>query len=131
MTERKESAADISIDVGGNQMDVTQMSVSKDIEAEEIYGAGNTMPSGYAIHNVSYSGDITVVGSNQYADNELFDEDGIPEEFTVTITHRDGDSTVFNSCIITSAGYEINDGETTETSYEFIAMSKDSDVEPN
>jgi len=131
MAERKESAADIKIQVGSERLDVTQLSVTKDIGVEEIYGAGNMMPAGYAINQISYSGDFTVPGDRLELEDTFFDSDGVPETgATITITHRGGNSTTFNDVLVTSEGYEMNDGEVTETSYEFLAMSKGNDTEP-
>lgn len=144
MAERKEAAADITVQVSTGSgdsegddgsvetLDVTQLSVTKDIEIDEIYGAGNTMPAGYAITQISYSGDFTVPGDKLDLDDTFFDSNGVPTTgVTITITHRDGGSTTYEDVLVTSEGYEVSDGEVTETSYEFVAMGKDSDSEPS
>jgi hypothetical protein len=42
-----------------------------------------------------------------------------------------GRSTVFTECLATSDGYEMNSGETTTTTYEFVAMGKEVDGQPD
>lgn len=132
MTERKETAADIYVQVGEERLAVTQLSVTKDISIDEIYGAGNMMPSGFGVQNISYSGDMAIPGNRKDLEDKFFDDNGVPVTgVSVTITHRNGESTVYNDILVTSEGWEMNDGETTETSFEFIAMSKDDDTEPS
>ncbi len=49
---------------------------------------------------------------------------GRPKEFdAITITHKNGKSTDIKDCIVTNRGYEVSDGDMTETSYEFDAMA--------
>lgn len=125
MATRKESAADIVVNVGAEEVVVETLSVTKNVDVETIYGSGQTLPDGYAINQVSYEGDMTCKGNRQSLDDHFFDANGIPKEVdSITITHADNTDTVFYSIIVTSEGYEVSSGETTETSYEFIAMKK-------
>jgi hypothetical protein len=125
MATRKESAADITVNVGEEEVVVETLSVSKNIDVETIYGSGQTLPDGYSINQVSYDGDITCKGNRQDLDRHFFDENGIPRVLdSITITHREGDETAYYEIIVTSEGYEMNAGETVETTYEFIAMRK-------
>lgn len=126
MAERKESAADISVSVGDEtNLTVEQLSLTKEIDIEQIYGSGQTLPDGYAINQISYQGSIEINGNRQDLEKTLFDGNGIPTEFTVTVTHFDGTSTNFSECLITSEGWEMSSGESTTTTYELIAMSKE------
>lgn len=125
MASRKESAADITVSVGDEEVVVESLSVNKSVDVETIYGSGQTLPDGYSINQVSYDGDMTCKGNRQDLEDTFFDENGIPIVLdAITITHRDGGTTVFYEVILTSDGYEMNSGETVETSFEFIAMKK-------
>lgn len=131
MATRKESAADITITVGEEEVVVETLSITKNIDVETIYGSGQTLPGGYAINQVSYEGDMTLKGEKFDLEDKFFDG-GVPKVADgITISHYDGTSTSFNDVIVTSEGYEMNSGETVETTFEFVAMSRsrDGDVE--
>lgn len=126
MAERKESAADIAVSVGGEtNLVVEQLSLTKEIDIETVYGSGQTLPDGYGINQISYQGSIEFQGNKQELEDALFNDDGIPVEFTVTVTHHNGEATDFKQCLITSEGWEMNAGEITTTSFELIAMKKE------
>ncbi|NUC72542.1 hypothetical protein HTZ84_09510 [Haloterrigena sp. SYSU A558-1] len=138
MVSRKESAADIVVSVGEDfpEVVVESLSVTKNVDIETIYGSGQTLPDGYAINQVSYEGSMSCKGNRQDLDTAFFDDNGIPQVLgSITITHLDGGETAFYDILVTSEGYEVNSGETVETSYEFIAMSKsiggDKDADPS
>lgn len=132
MVDRKEAAADIVVSVGSEEVAVEQLSFSKDIEIDTIYGASNIIPSGYAITEISYSGNMSVKGNKKDLEDKFFDENGVPKILNaITVTHLDGGSTSFDSALVTNQGYEVNSGEAVETEFEWIAMSKDEDTNPN
>ena len=136
MATRKESAADIVVSVGDEEVTVESLSVTKNVEIDTIYGSGKTLPDGYSINEVSYEGDMTCKGNRHDLESHFFDSNGIPKVLdSITITHRDGGSTALQDILITSDGYEMDAGETVETSFEFIAMKKESngsvDSDPN
>jgi hypothetical protein len=125
MANRKESAADITVSIGDEEVVVETLTVNKSVDVETIYGSGQTLPDGYSINQVSYDGDITCKGNRQDLEETFFDVNGIPKVLdSITITHREGGTTVFFEVILTSDGYEMNAGETVETTFEFIAMKK-------
>lgn len=131
MVERKEAAADIVVNVGSEQVPVEQLSFGKDIEIDEIYGAGNIIPSGFSVNQISYSGDMSIKGNKKELEEKFFDSNGVPKPLeAIVVTHLDGDATSFDTVLCTSEGYEITSGETTETSFDWIAMSKDEDTNP-
>ncbi len=131
MVSRKESAADIRVNVGSEQVPVEQLSVSKDIEIETIYGAGNIIPSGFAINRIEYTGNMSIKGNKKDLEGKFFDDNGVPMVLqSIIITHLDGEDTSYDTVLVTSQGYEVTSGETTETSFEWVAMSKDNDVNP-
>lgn len=130
MANRKESAADITVSVGENfpEVVVESLSATKNVDVETVYGSGRTLPDGFAINQVSYEGSMSCKGNRQDLDRAFFDDNGIPKVLgAITITHLDGTETAFYDIIVTSEGYEMNSGETTETSYEFLAMRKGRD----
>ncbi len=132
MVDRKEAAADIVVNVGNEQVAVEQLSFTKEIEIDTIYGAGNIIPSGYAITEISYAGNMSIKGNKKDLEDKFFDENGVPEILSsITVTHLDGGSTSFDSALVTNQGYEVTSGETVETEFEWIAMSKDEDTNPN
>ncbi len=132
MVDRKEAAADIVVNVGDEQVAVEQLSFAKEIEIDTIYGAGNIIPSGYSITEMSYSGNMTIKGNKKDLEDKFFDENGVPKILSsINVTHLDGGATSFDSALVTNQGYEVNSGETVETEFEWIAMSKDEDTNPN
>lgn len=125
MADRKESAADIIVSVGDdNDVVVERLTATKEIDIETIYGSGRTLPDSYSINQISYQGTMELVGDKLDLERELFDENGIPKEATITITHMDGQTTRFSEVLVTSDGYEMNSGESTTTTFEFIAMGR-------
>ena len=136
MANRKESAADIVISVNSeNDIVVDRLSLTKEIDIETIYGSNRTMPDAYSINQVSYQGTMELMGNRLDLEEELFDGNGIPKEATITVTHYDDSATDFTQVLATSEGWEMDSGETTTTSFEFIAMGKshggNPDTEPN
>jgi len=129
MADRKESAADIVINVDEYEMTVESLSVSKNVDVETIYGSGKKLPDGYAINQISYEGDFTLKGNLTDLEGRFFDQEtGVPKIVdAIVITHLDGGSTSYQEILCTSSGYEVNSGETTETTFEFVAMKKSKD----
>jgi hypothetical protein len=131
MVDRKEAAADIVVNVGNEQVPVEQLSFDKEIEIDEIYGAGNIIPSGFAVNKINYSGNMSVKGNKKDLEEKFFDDNGVPDVLeAIVVTHLDGGATSFDTVLCTSEGYEVTSGETTETSFDWIAMSKDEDTNP-
>lgn len=126
MADRKESAADIVVSVEDREdVVVEQLSVTKEIDIETIYGSGRTLPDGYSINQISYQGSMELQGNKLDLQDVLFDDNGIPNEVTVNITHFDDTLTSFTEVLATNEGWEMSSGESTTTSYEFIAMGKE------
>lgn len=131
MATRKESAADIVITIGEDERVLETLNVTKNIDIESVYGSGKTLPDGYHINEISYEGDFTCTGNQTDLDDVFFDANGVPKILdAITISHYDGTTTNYYDILVTSGGYEMSAGDVTETSYEFIAMSKDDDSEP-
>lgn len=127
MANRKESAADITVSVGGDEVVVETLTVTKNVDVETIYGSGQTLPDGYAINEVSYEGEMTCKGNRLDLEEKFFDENGIPKILdSISVSHHGGGSTALLDILVTSDGYEMNAGETVETSFEFIALGRKS-----
>lgn len=125
MADRKESAADIKVALGDEtKIVVERLSVTKNIDISTIYGSGRVMPDAYSIDQISYQGNMELMGNKLDLEDKLFDGNGIPKEATLNITHFDDSLTSFTEVLATSEGYEMNAGETTTTSFDFIAMGK-------
>jgi hypothetical protein len=131
MADRKESAADVRVVLSsGGEIIVERMTATKDIEITTIYGSGRTLPDAYSVDQISYEGTMELQGDKTDLEDDLFDDNGVPVEVTITITHLDDSATAFEQVLATSEGYELDAGETTTTSFDFIAMNKNSDSEP-
>lgn len=125
MADRKETAADIRITVAnGGEVVVERMTFTKNISVEEVRGSGRMFPDGYGITDISYQGQMELQGNKLDLEDHLFDDNGIPVEATITVTHADGTSTAFTEVIATSSGWEMNAEEITTTTYEFAAMGR-------
>jgi hypothetical protein len=104
---------------------------------EAIHGSGRPLPDGVAIHKISYQGEMSCYGNRRDLDSKFYDSNGIPKELdSISITHLDGNASGLQEVYVNSEGYEVNDGETTETRYGFIAMKKEGvtgtvDSQPN
>lgn len=135
MAQRKEAAADIVVSIE-NEGDIVveQLSATKEIDIETIYGSGRTLPDAYSINQISYQGSMELMGNKLDLEQTLFDDNGIPVEVTINITHFNDELTSFTQVLATSEGYEMSAGDTTTTSFEFIAMGKEhagnADTEP-
>lgn len=128
MADRKESAADIVVSVGSeNDVVVERLTLTKEIDIETIYGSNRVLPDGYAINQVSYQGTMELQGNRLDLEDQLFDDNGIPKEVSITITHFDDTSTTFSEVLATSEGWEMSSGESTTTTFEFMAMGKSHD----
>jgi hypothetical protein len=136
MADRTESAADVVVSLGDEtDIVVERLTVSKDIDIEQIYGSNRTLPDSYAINQVSYQGTVELQGNRLDLEEQMYDRNGIPEEFEITITHLNGEATVYGQCLVTSEGWEMSSGESTTTTFEFVAHAKshggEVDTEPN
>lgn len=128
MADRKESAADIRVSIGDDtNVVVESLSLTKDIDIETIYGSGRTLPHGYSINQISYEGSVELQGNRLDLEETLFDSNGIPVETTINVTHFDDTLTSFTQVLAVSDGYEMNAGESTTTTFEIIAMGKETD----
>ena len=145
--DRIESAANITLVVsrgatsGGDaemmEIPISRLDTTKDIEISEV--RENTLKaSGYAITSISYSGTMMFQGSSKTKttasgeqvnlDDVLFDDHGVPEPVSISITHDLNDETeTYQTVLVTSDSYEVRSEETTETSYDWVAMDRTGD----
>lgn len=145
--DRIESAANITLvisrgasnDGSADMMEIpiSRLDTTKDIEIDEV--RENTLKaSGFAITSISYSGTMMFQGSEKTKttadgaevnlDDVLYDENGVPEPVSISITHDLNDETeTYQTVLVTSDSYEVRSEETTETSYDWIAMDRTGD----
>lgn len=126
MANRKESAADIRVSVDDDtDVVVSRLQLTKDIDVEQLGGSGKMIPDHYSINQITYQGTMELNGNKLDLQDKFFDDNGIPiVADAITVTHMDGTSTSYQEIIVTSEGWEMNEGESTTTTYEFIAMGK-------
>lgn len=128
--DQTENASDIEIILSNAANDdknvtiaVDSLSLNEDIDFTKRYGSGNNKPTGRSTGHFDAGGSFTVMGLEKSVLNYLlFDENGHPKKFTISITHPSGLSTGVTGCKVESRGYEISDGEMSETSYDFDAF---------
>jgi hypothetical protein len=125
MVNRKETASNVVITVGEEEVVVETFSYGKDINMEAVYGSGRPLPDGIAIHEISYQGEFSCVGNRLDLESKFFDEHGLPKELdAITVTHLNGDASGVQEVYVNTEGYEFQVGETTQTRFGFIAMRK-------
>lgn len=126
MAEEKqvETAAQVTLNVNGTEYRVKSIDTSVDVNVEIIHG-NQLKPAGWGVTDVTFSGSLTFNGD--VADvvvPELTQDDGITprEGNSITITHMDGGSTIFEDVFLDNMSYSMSEKEITETSFEFVAM---------
>jgi hypothetical protein len=151
--DRIESAANITLNItqgasqgSGNaeivEVPISRLDTTKDISIEQAR-ENSIKATGYSITSIEYSGTMMFKGSRKTKtlpdgsqvslDDLLYDEHGVPEPVSISITHDllpDGDSgktETYTTVLVTSESYESRSEEMNETSYDFIAMNRTSD----
>jgi hypothetical protein len=100
---------------------IKSLDTSKEIELAEIRGNNIKLESS-ATTAIDYSGSLTFHGDKKsYFDDKLFNDDDTPRECTLTITHSNGENSGYTGVKMTSQGYTADEGEATETSYDWMA----------
>lgn len=141
MDTRYENTGDITVKVSPNEtLTVENLTMDEQFDVERVYGSGFVAPSGYSIKRVEYGGSMTLNGNQNHLNDYLFHtENGVrvPKVLdAVTVHHlpenpeapedeQVRETTAYKKVIVTNKGYEANDGEITQTSYEFVAMRVD------
>jgi len=146
--DRIESAANISLVVTkgadrstGSSAEVEEVPISrldttKEIDITEVRES-SLKATGYSITAISYSGTMMfkgstltrVFGGRTLSLNDLlYDESGVPEPVSITITHdTNGESETYTTVLVTSESYEVRSEEVTETAYDWVAMNRSTD----
>lgn len=103
---------------------IKSLDTSKEIEFADIRG-NNIKLESQPTTSIDYSGSLTFHGDKKsYFDDKLFNSDGTPRVCSITITHADGDSSGFSGVKMASEGYTADEGEATETSYDWTALDE-------
>lgn len=100
---------------------IKSLDTSKEIELSEIRG-NNVKIESTTTTAIDYSGSLTFHGDKKsYFDDKLFYDDDTPRECSITITHQNNESSGYTGVKMTSVGYTADEGEATETSYDWMA----------
>lgn len=143
---RVETAANIyvqlTIEVGDEvvsfEVPVSELDLTKEVDVERVRETG-LYPDGYAINGIDIDGSLSFSGhvvrvpdlTDTYdLDELLFNDDGTPRIFDVSVVHEaddvvnetSGNVDTIENCIVTSSNYNASAEETTESSYEFIGQ---------
>jgi hypothetical protein len=141
--DRVETAANIyvqlTVDGSSFEVPVSEVDLTKEVDMERVRETG-LYPDGYAINAIDIDGSITFAGhvvripgssDTKNLDNLLFNEDGTPVIFDISVVHEniaedgsvtDGSSDTLENCIVNSSNYNASSGDSTESSYEFMAQ---------
>lgn len=130
-----EAAQNVTLSITTNDADyelsVFQVDTQKKITVEEVR-ENNVFPIGDATTKIEYSGSVTFKGRRHVIDTYLFDDEGLPRRnVELTLAHDpldDPDADPFvetwHDVRVVSSGYEMQSGEVTQTSYDWIALGK-------
>lgn len=148
--DRIESAKDITLHVsqgasqgeGGAEIievPISTVDATKDVSIEQVR-ENSVKATGYSVTAIEFSGSMSFQGSRKTKtaadgtqvnlDDLLYDDEGIPVPVSISITHEllddgsEGKTETYTTVLATSESYEVSDEETTETSYDFIAMDR-------
>lgn len=138
--EQVETAANIYVRFSADgetfEVPISDIDFTKDVDVERVREMG-LYPDGYAINAIDIDGSLsfagnevrTPSGANQNLDDLLFDDDGSPIVFNITVAHEDpgnpeiqADTDTIVNVIVTSSEYSASSGETTESNYDFMAQ---------
>lgn len=133
-----ETAANIYVRlvVDGNvfEVPVSEVDRTKEVDVERVREMG-LHADAFAINAIDIDGSITFAGSrvrvpngaNKDLDDLLFNEEGEPRVFNVTIAKEDPENPdtearteTIAQCIVTNSNFSSSTGEATESSYEFV-----------
>lgn len=117
------------------EVPVSELDLTKEVDMERVRETG-LYPDGYAINAIDIDGSLTFAGSvvrdpggdRINLDDVLFKDDGTPKTFDISIVHQDaeagadGSTDTIENAIINSSEYSVSSGESTESSYEFMAQ---------
>ncbi|MFC6953782.1 hypothetical protein [Halorubellus litoreus] len=133
-----EAAKDVTLAIstvdGDYELSVANVDTTKEITVEQVR-ENNVFPIGDAVTEISYSGSMTFKGRRHVIDSYLFDENGLPRRnVALTLTHDDLNpndpnnpdpfTETWHDLRVVSTGYEMQTGEVTEVSYDWIALGK-------
>lgn len=124
MSEQAEAAAQVEVFIEGERITVHDLDTTTEIDIERHYGSGHLDPDQYSIKSIKHDGSIMLKGNKLALGQSLYNEDGSPREGVMTITHMDGSVTEYKQFLIVGEGFQFSEGETAETSYDWIAMGR-------
>lgn len=132
MTDIIESAAQIVVEVSGQEIVVTDLSLNDDFDMERNYGSNRLEADSLSFKKIERGGSLTLKGSKVELEDALFYQPGddipegfevhTPKPFVMTILLLNGNTKSRRDNYVTSGGFQFSEGETAETTYEFITM---------
>lgn len=126
------------------EIPISRLDTTKEVEMNEVRES-SLKASGYSITSISYSGTMMFKGSRvtknipdqntdtgasttQILEQFLYDEAGVPVPATIQIKHDiNEESETYEHVLVNSESYEVRSEETTETSFDWVAMDRQSD----
>lgn len=124
MTKQAEAAAQIEVSIEDEIISVHDLDTTTEIDIERHYGSGQLDPDLYSIKSIKHDGSIMLKGNKLALTQKLYDDTGSPKEGTITITHMDSSTTEYTKVLIVGEGFQFSEGETAETSFEWICMGR-------
>lgn len=121
------------------EIPISRLDTTKDISIEEVSEA-SVKTTGYSVTSISFSGTMMFKGSRRTKttksgervrlDELLYDENGVPQPVSISITHdsigddESGQTETYTTVLVTSESYEVRSEEVTETAYDWVAMDR-------
>lgn len=103
---------------------IKSLDTSKEIGQSEIRG-NNVKLESTTTTTIDYSGSLSFHGDvKTFFADKLFHSDDTPRACSITITHNNGEKSGYNGVKMTSEGYTADEGEATETTYDWIARDE-------
>jgi hypothetical protein len=125
-SKQTEAAAQVVFHIGGNKMRVKEIDTSVDVDIQMIFG-NNLKPDGWAVKKAEFSGSLAFHGDVAGTVTPMLTRgDGVTpvEGNALTITHMRGRADTFTDVMMGNQGYNMSEGEVTETTYEWVSMDK-------
>jgi hypothetical protein len=139
MAKITETAAQVTVEVEGERIVVTDLSFEDSFDLERNYGSKvserGMEADSLSLKKIERGGNLALKGSQHQLNKRLFYqpgddvpegfEVGAPKPFTLTVLHLDGETSSRRENFVTTYGYEFSEADTAQTRYDFITMRAD------
>lgn len=131
--DERHTGADAIISVAGQDIPVTNVSWDRDVNTSEVQQTGtggstsNPLKAAVVTTGLRYSGSFEYDGRNENLRSALWDDQGNPIRFTLTVTEEPGEggsgsrTFTFEECIITGMSRDVPSDDVTSSSWDFSA----------